>query len=385
MYSDFKKIPPIIQSLILFTLFMALYACTPAQDPEMPFLQQDPTTGQLSLTAAGANHLASLALKCVQQEYPNKLSHVMNDSSEVLSPRELHPAFYGCFDWHSSVHGHWMLVRLLKRFPGMERAAEIRQKLATNLSADNIAAEVAYLRQNNRRAFERTYGWAWLLKLAEELHTWEDEQGQQWSANLRPLAEVFVQRYHDFLPKLTYPIRTGEHPNTAFGLAFAHDYARTVGDDSLLALLDETARRFFSQDQSCPVNWEPGGADFLSPCLEEADLMWRVLPREEFVGWFEAFLPGIPDHPPTSLSTPAIVSDRNDGKLVHLDGLNLSRGWCMQGIAAALPQDHQAKPWLRDQAKLHIEAALPNIASGSYEGEHWLASFAVYALSIGQQ
>ncbi|MEL7532345.1 MAG: DUF2891 domain-containing protein [Bacteroidota bacterium] len=371
--------------LICLCLFMSFIACSNAQNQKMPFLKEDPHNGLLSLTQAGASHFAKLALKCVDQEYPNKLSHVMNDSSEVQSPSALHPAFYGCFDWHSSVHGHWMLVSLLKRFPDMPEANEIRQKLAANLTADNIAIEVSYLHQPNRKSFERTYGWAWLLKLADELQSWEDTQGQQWATNLQPLADEIVTRYLNFLPRLNYPIRSGEHPNTAFGLSFAYDYAVNTENIALQQLIEGTALRFYAKDQNCPLNYEPGGSDFLSPCLEEADLMWRILPQDEYVSWLQNFLPGIPDNPPLSIQAPATVSDRSDGKLVHLDGLNLSRAWCMQQIAEALPANAPSRKWLLAQAKDHINTTLPNIASGSYEGEHWLASFAVYALSVADK
>ncbi|MFK7923314.1 MAG: DUF2891 domain-containing protein [Bacteroidia bacterium] len=374
-----------ISLLLCLSYFMSFTACSTAQNQEMPFLKEDPQTQLLSLTEAGASHFAKLALKCVQQEYPNKLSHVMNDSSEVQSPQTLHPAFYGCFDWHSSVHGHWMLVRLLKRFPDMPEAQQIRQKLAANLTADNITAEVAYLHQPNRKSFERTYGWVWLLKLADELQSWDDEQGQIWSTNLIPLADEIVTRYLDFLPRLNYPVRSGEHPNTAFGLTFTYDYALNTNNIALTQLIESTALRFYANDKNCPLDYEPGGSDFLSPCLEEADLMWRILPQEDYVAWLGEFLPGIPDNPPVSIQAPASVSDRSDGKLVHLDGLNLSRAWCMQQIAEALPANDPSRKWLMKQAKEHINITLPHIASGGYEGEHWLASFAVYALSVADK
>jgi len=374
-----------ISVLLCLFYFMSFMACSNAQNQKMPFLKEDPQSGLLSLTQAGASHFAKLALKCVQQEYPNKLSHVMNDSSEVQGPSALHPAFYGCFDWHSSVHGHWMLVSLLKRFPDMAEADEIRQKLAANLTADNIAIEVSYLHQPNRKSFERTYGWAWLLKLSDELQSWEDEQGQLWATNLQPLADEIVTRYLNFLPRLNYPVRSGEHPNTAFGLSFAYDYALNTHNVPLQQLIESTALRFYADDKNCPLDYEPGGSDFLSPCLEEADLMWRILPQAEYVSWLGAFLPGIPANPPMSIQAPATVSDRSDGKLVHLDGLNLSRAWCMQQIAEALPANDPSRSWLLAQAKAHINTTLPNIASGSYEGEHWLASFAVYALSVADK
>ena len=337
-----------------------------------------------SLTQTEASHFAALALKCVQKEYPNKLDHVNNDADDVRSPRAMHPAFYGCFDWHSTVHGHWMLVHLLKAFPAMPEAKEIRRALNANLSEKNIAGEVAYLKQANRASFERTYGWAWLLKLAEELHGWNDEDGLHWSRNLQPLADGFVEKYLAFLPKQNYPIRTGVHPNTAFGLAFALDYARAVGDKKLEALIVERSRTYFGSDVNYPASWEPGGEDFFSPALIEADLMRRFMSKPEFAAWFHRFLPGIARNQPKQLLQPAVVTDRTDPKLVHLDGLNLSRAWCMRSIAAALPVNDPARRILARSATAHANAALPFIASGNYEGEHWLASFAVYMLKTPQ-
>ena len=336
---------------------------------------------QLSLTQDQASHFASLALKCVQKEYPNKPDHVANDANDVRSPRVMHGAFYGCFDWHSSVHGHWMLVHLLRLFPGMLQAREIRAALDANLSAENIRNENAYLLQQNRASFERTYGWAWLLKLAEELHGWNDEDGRRWSQNLQPLADAFAEKYLSFLPKQTYPIRTGVHPNTAFGLAFALDYARAVGNQKLASLIVERSRTYFARDVNYPAAWEPGGEDFFSPALMEADLMRRVMSKQEFAGWFHRLLPGTTRGEPKALLQPAIVTDRTDPKLVHLDGLNLSRAWCMRSIAVALPQNDPARKVLARAAASHAQASLPHVASGNYEGEHWLASFAVYLLT----
>ncbi len=336
---------------------------------------------QVSLTQSQASHFAKLALKCVQKEYPNKLDHVNNDAADVRSPRAMHPAFYGCFDWHSTVHGHWMLVHLLKLFPDMPEAKEVRAALEANLNEKNIAGEVAYLKEANRASFERTYGWAWLLKLAEELHGWNDSEGMRWSQNLQPLASSLVEKYLAFLPKQNYPIRTGVHPNTAFGLAFALDYARAIGDQKLEALIVERSRTYFGSDVNYPAAWEPGGEDFFSPALMEADLMRRVMTKHEFVQWFHRFLPGITRSQPKQLMQPAVVTDRTDPKLVHLDGLNLSRAWCMRSIAAALPATDPARRTLAGSAVAHANAALPFIASGNYEGEHWLASFAVYMLT----
>jgi hypothetical protein len=350
-----------------------------------PGRPDDKNSGHSSLDEKSASHFARLALKCIKREYPNKPEHVMSDVSEVQSPAALHPAFYGCFDWHSSVHGHWMLVRLLKMFPGLPEEEEIRDSLGKNLSAENIEAEAKYLHQPSQKSFERTYGWAWLLKLGEELHGWEDPDGKKWWEVIQPLADAIVNRYLEFLPKQTYPIRRGVHPNTAFGIAFALDYARTVKQKDLEELLVERCRTYFAADSDCPAAWEPDGDDFFSPCLIEADLMRRVLSPSEFSEWFHRLLPRLGDGEPKSLLEPADVSDRTDPKIVHLDGLNLSRAWCMNGIARSLPEDDPYRRILAESAILHSETTLPHIASGNYEGEHWLASFAVYLLSMNAE
>ena len=335
----------------------------------------------IGLDQQGASRLARLALKCVRKEYPNKPEHVMNDATEVQSPKALHPAFYGCYDWHSSVHGHWMLIRLLRTFPDLSEAKEIREAVSSNLSAENIEAEVAYLKKPNRQSFERTYGWAWLLKLAEELHDWPDPQGKTWSLNLQPLVNALTEKYVAFFPKQTYPIRTGVHPNTAFGLAFALDYARKAGNKELDNLISERSRTYFGNDRNYPASWEPGGEDFFSPALMEADLMRRVLKPAKFRVWFRRFLPELSNGKPAALLQPAVVTDRTDPKIVHLDGLNLSRAWCMRSIAAVLPRNDPARRVLTAAARAHATDALAHVASGDYAGEHWLASFAVYMLS----
>ena len=326
----------------------------------------------LTLDAGAASRFAALALKCVEREYPNKLDHVMNDAAEVQSPKALHPAFYGCFDWHSSVHGHWMLVRLLQKFPALPEAAQIRAALDTNLAPANIAVEVEYWKKPNRRSFERTYGWAWLLALSAELQRSKTAEAAQWARQLQPLTDTVVGAFETFLPRQTYAIRTGVHPNTAFSLSLARDYARSVGDARLLALVDERARTYFGKDRDAPIRWEPGGEDFLSPALEEAALMARVLPAREYRAWARAFLPALLR---TGKLSPAVVSDRTDPKIVHLDGLNLSRARALYTMAATL-QD----PRLLALGDTHARATLPHIASGSYEGEHWLATFAVQML-----
>ncbi|HEX8202889.1 MAG TPA: DUF2891 domain-containing protein [Isosphaeraceae bacterium] len=334
-----------------------------------------------ALTREQASGFSRLALKGLGQEYPNKPEHVMAGPDDLKSPRVLHPAFYGSYDWHSSVHGPWMLARLLRLVPDLPEAGEIRAVLDAHLTAENLQAEADYFARKESKPFERPYGWAWLLKLAEELQGWDDPDATRWSLALRPLADAVVARYLEFFPKQTYPIRTGVHANTAFGLAFAHDYARAVGDERLRALVEERARADFGADADAPARWEPSGADFFSPSLVEADLMRRVLPPTEFRAWFGRFLPGAARGEPEALWTPATVTDRTDPQLVHLDGLNLSRAWCMRSIAAALPADDPARAILVDAADRHAAAALAHVASGDYAGEHWLASFAIYLLT----
>lgn len=339
----------------------------------------------LSLSMEMASGFARIALSCVHREYPNKPGHVMNDESEVKNPRDLHPAFYGCYDWHSAVHGHWMLVRLLKMLPDLPEGPEIRSAIGENLVADNVLAEVEYLNQSSRKSFERTYGWAWLLKLAEELYTWDDSDGRTWTRNLEPLTTAIVRRYLDFLPRQTYPIRRGVHANTAFGIAFAWDYAHTVGATDLEKMLVERSETYFEADTAYPASWEPGGDDFFSPCLLEADLMRRVMPAGAFAAWFDSFLPRLGEGIPPNILEPATVSDRSDPKIVHLDGLNLSRAWCMLGIANALPAGHPSRRVLLNAAVLHASDALNHVASGHYEGTHWLASFAVFTFSVASE
>lgn len=333
----------------------------------------EPSTKTI-LTHEEANRLAELLLKCMQNEYPNKLNQVLESNAGLGSPKTLHPAFYGCFDWHSSVHGHWMLVRLLKTYPDLEKRDEILQKLQENLSKENILAEVEYFKTPLEKSFERTYGWAWLLKLAEELHTWDNESAHELESNLQPLTDLIVERYTEFLPKLVYPIRVGEHSNTAFGLTFAWDYANTTGLHDLKLLIESRAREFYLADSNCPLNWEPSGFDFLSPCFEEMDIMRRVLSHVEFSQWLNEFLPQLAS--PEFNLEPAKVSDRTDGKLVHLDGLNFSRAWCLYGLAS----EYNEYSHLKEIANHHISASLKNIVDGDYMGEHWLASFALYAL-----
>jgi hypothetical protein len=334
-----------------------------------------------TLTRERASAFAKLALKGADRQYPNKPGHVLLNDADARTPKALHPAFYGCYDWHSAIHGHWMLVRVLRTHPDLPEAKAIRALLDAHLTAENIKAEVDYFHRPEAKSFERPYGWTWLLKLAEEVHTWDDADAKKWSAALKPLAELIAARYVEFFPKQTYPIRAGVHSNTAFGLCFAHDYAKAVGDKKLRELIEERAKAYYAKDADAPAKWEPDGADFLSPSLCEADLMRRVLPPAEFRDWFHKYLPGAAKGEPASLFAPATVTDRTDPQLVHLDGLNLSRAWCLRGILSALPESDPAREALAASAAKHAEAGLKHVASGDYAGEHWLASFAVWMLA----
>jgi hypothetical protein len=330
----------------------------------------------LYLTSEGASHFAKLALICIDKEYPNKLNQSLPSIGLLKSPSELHPAFFGCFDWHSSVHGHWMLVRLLKDFPEFDQREAVIDAIRETLTVPHITTELRYFNDESG-TWERTYGWAWLLQLSMELETWDDPLGIELAENIRPLSNYLRRRYVDFLPKQDYPIRSGVHPNTAFGLSFALDYAYATGRIEFAALVELTAIRYFAGDQACPLSWEPGGEDFLSPCFEEAALMARVLPRKEFNVWFQAFLPQLGEMQEFS---PAIISDRSDGKIGHLDGLNLSRAWTLYFVANYL-NDEEVAMKMRGWAADHLKATLPHVASKHYEGTHWLGSFAVYALT----
>jgi hypothetical protein len=361
----------------LFVLLL-LFSCNNTQEKTIPKPIQPAEVKNIvipTLNLEEANRLAQLPLHCMTTEYPNKLNQTIGDASDLKTPKELHPAFYGCFDWHSAVHGHWSLVSLLKQFPDLEAKSEIEGKLLQNISKENIAQELLYFEGEHNKSFERTYGWAWLLKLAEELHTWDNPLARELEANLQPLTDIIIGKYIEFLPKLNYPIRVGEHQNTAFGLSFAYDYALATDHSELKVAIETRAKDFYNDDQECPLGWEPSGFDFLSPCLEEAALMKRVLSLEDFKVWFNDFLPDLGDE--TFELSVGEVSDRTDGKLVHLDGVNFSRAWSLNYIAQDLPEYQH----LKNIANQHINYSLPSVVGNSYEGGHWLGSFAIYALN----
>ena len=332
--------------------------------------------------AKAAERFAKLALACVDKEYPNKISHVLNSDADVAPPRKLTPAFCGCYDWHSSVHGHWLLVRLIRTFPDASFAAPAREALRKSLTTENLKQEAAYLSGKGRASFERPYGLSWLLQLCAELREWDDPEAREMSANLRPLEEVAAERLKTWLPKLSHPVRIGEHDQTAFGLGLMLDYARGKGDEAFAKLAADSARKFFLADKNCPLAYEPSGEDFLSPSLGEADVMRRVLSQKEFAKWLAEFMPQIPvvrDGSDNTNWLPVAVSpDPSDPKLAHLDGLNLSRAWMLEGILSALPGEDSRRPALQAAADAHRHAGLAAVTGEHYEGGHWLGSFAVY-------
>src|SRR5438105_11069589 len=368
-----------MRNTILALLLLPLMSV--AVDNAAPkFATANPSSGGFDATAA--DRFARLALACVGKEYPNKISHVLNGDADVAPPRKLTPAFCGCYDWHSSVHGHWLLVRLVRTFPEASIAGAAREALKKSLTAENLKQEASYIRGQGRASFERPYGLAWLLQLCAELREWGDPQAREMSANLRPLEEAAVERLQTWLPKLSHPVRIGEHDQTAFGLSLMLDYARSVGNDAFAKLVADSARKFFMADKNCPLVYEPSGEDFLSPSLGEADVMRRLLLPGEFAEWLKGFMPQIPAARDGGYNTdwlPVTVSpDPSDPKLAHLDGLNLSRAWMLEGIISALPANDPHRPALAAAADTHRRAGLAAVTGEHYEGGHWLGSFAVY-------
>ena len=364
-----------IEKYYFFLLILLAISCKPKEVKNIDSKVNSEIISTPVLNLKEANRLAKLPLNCLNTEYPNKLNQTIGSAEDLQSPKSLHPAFYGCFDWHSAVHGHWSLVSLLKQFPDLEDKNIITEKLLKSISKENILLEVKYFEGKHNKSYERTYGWAWILKLAEELHTFDDPSARQLESNLQPLTDLIIEKYIEFIPKLNYPIRVGEHTNTAFGLSFAYDFAITTNQNDLKSLIEQRAKDFYLNDRGCPIDWEPSGFDFLSPCLEEAALMKRVLPLGEFKIWIDSFLPQLKDKN-FKLET-GKVSDRTDGKLVHLDGVNFSRAWSLSKIANGLPEYKH----LEKIANQHINYSLPSIVDNNYEGGHWLGSFAIYALN----
>lgn len=351
-----------------------LVGCSPAfeEDTAAPLTWPEPRAGVVE------DRFADLALSCVHQEYPNKISHVLQSDEDARPPSELYPAFYGCYDWHSSVHGHWLLTRILATDPETPMRPAIEAALAQSFTDQNIAGEVAYYVQGGRRSFERPYGLAWFLQLIAELDESEGSLQREWRETLRPLETEIVAQIEDWLPNLAYPIRLGTHAQTAFAFGLMIDYARRVENTEFETLVVEKVRTFHLADVDCPLAYEPSGEDFLSPCLMEADLMRRILPPAEFADWLSSFLPQIPEDGSTDWLAPGVVFDASDGKLVHLDGLNLSRAWALEGMAAGLPEGDPRQASLLASAAEHTQTGIASVSDEHYSGSHWLGSFATY-------
>ena len=331
--------------------------------------------------AALAARFAGLALDCVHRQYPNKIAHVLNGDEDARPPRELTPAFYGCYDWHSSVHGHWLLARLARRYPDSETAEAARAALARSLTVANLQGEAEYMQAPGRVGFERPYGLAWLLQLGAELREWDDPDARRWRLALAQIETLAADRIRDWLPKLTHPVRSGEHSQTAFAFGLILDWARSAGDGDMIELIEGRAADYYAADYDCPLRYEPSGQDFLSPCLAEADLLRRVTSPDVFADWLTRFLPGIPENGGADWLTPAVVTDPTDGKLVHLDGLNLSRAWMLEGIASGLPADDRRRSALIAAADAHRASGLAAVTGATYEGGHWLGTFATYLIT----
>jgi hypothetical protein len=324
------------------------------------------------------SRFAELALQCVHQEYPNKIAHDLAGDQDVGPPRELTPVFYGCYDWHSSVHGHWLLTRLLRLYPDAEFAGAAETALNTSFTVEKVAREVAYVTHPQRATFERPYGVAWLLQLTAEMREWDDPRAKRWLAVLEPLESALVGNMQTWLAKLAYPIRIGEHAQTAFAFGLFLDWARVSGRDDFSRLVADKSREFYLDDRNCPLAYEPGGQDFLSPCIAEADLMRRIISAEDYARWLTGFMPMIPTDGSGDWLPIAVVTDPTDGKLAHLDGLNISRAWMLEGMAYGLPSADPRKASLLGSAALHRHAGLASVTGEHYTGGHWLGSFATY-------
>ncbi|MCP1997502.1 DUF2891 domain-containing protein [Flavobacterium sp. HSC-61S13] len=360
-----------MRSMFLF-ISLLLLSCQQKTD-EKQIVKDRVVVPQL-LDVKLAKRIFELPVHCLTQEYPNKLGQVLGSSKDLKSPKTLRPLFYGCFDWHSAVHGYWSIVTLMELFPELDSDGQVRHLLDQHITAENVQVEINFFNDVNNTSFERTYGWAWMFALQQTLEQSDDPQYHRWAKILRPLSDLMVERYTVYLPKLMYPIRTGQHDNSAFSLSLALDYARAVEDKDFEALLVSQSKRLFVNDVSCSLTYEPSGYDFLSPCLEEARLLTKILPQVEYRIWLKKFLPQL--FKSDFALMPAEVSDRTDGKLVHLDGLNFSRASCFYDISKVLPE----LSYLEKVGESHYQYSIGNISNDDYMGSHWLGTFAIYAI-----
>lgn len=334
-----------------------------------------------TLNAKRAERFVQLSLHCTGREYPYKLGQVLGSAADLLSPRTLHPAFYGCFDWHSAVHGHWSMVRLLKLFPNMPGAKAARNRLNLHLTYENMRQEAAFFQSKFHKTFERPYGWGWFLRLVGELHSWRTPMAQRWRANLRPLETILVKRTVQYLKRLSVPVRAGTHASTAYALVHIYDYAKVTQQHSLIAAITKASLRFYGKDRACPTAYEPSGEDFISPCLVEADLMRRVLTAPAYRKWLAGFFPSFDSPAFSSVRNPPLIKDKKDYKIGHLIGLSLQRAGSMFGIASSLSKNDLRRKKLISYAKQHLHDALGQMFASGYGGTHWLASFAIYTLT----
>jgi len=369
----------LVRFFVLGIGVIVLYSCS--NNTEEKSLNKVTDSAEVfELTKSQAEHILSLPIHCLEVEYPNKLGQVLGAATDLKTPKALRPIFYGCFDWHSSVHGYWSVMELLQQYPDLDKDGNIRKTLNQHITAENVGIEKAFFEDPNNLSFERTYGWAWLFKLQESLSNWDDPDAVKWKNSLQPLVDLLVSKYIAYLPKLVYPIRAGQHDNTAFGLSLSLDYARSVGNKDFESTIVEHGKRLFFNDRNCNLAYEPSGYDFISPCLEEAYFMSKILPTAEFDTWLHNFIPNLYDK--GFKLEPAVVKDRTDGKLVHLDGLNYSRAACLYGIAAA---KGDKLSHLRKIAANHLNYSLPNLSTqDDYMGSHWLGTFALYAIKHAQ-
>ncbi|HVO50662.1 MAG TPA: DUF2891 domain-containing protein [Thermoanaerobaculia bacterium] len=325
-----------------------------------------------------AARFVDLALACVGREYPNRIAHTMESDADAQPPRLLTPVFFGCYDWHSAVHAHWLLARLARTFPSAPFAGRALAALRASFTPEKVAGEVSYLSAPGRATFERPYGLAWLLQLCAELRSWDSVEARGWAKALEPLEREASRRLSDWVPKLSHPIREGEHAQTAFAFGLVLDWARETGDAAAERLFSARVLDLYAKDRSCPIGYEPSGQDFLSPCLAEADLMRRLLAPLDFAEWLRGLLPAIPEDGGSGWLPVAAAPDPSDGKLAHLDGLNLSRAWMLDGIASGLPPEDARLPALRAARDAHAAAGLAAVTGARYEGGHWLGTFAAY-------
>lgn len=361
--------------IALFTSVVYFSSCVDNASTSKYAIDSD-TIVKITLNEDQARRIISLPVHCLEVEYPNKLGQVLGSAADLKSPKDLRPIFYGCFDWHSSVHGYWSIVELLQKYPNLDKDGAIRAKLNQHITPENVATEMAFFDDSNNSSFERTYGWAWLFKLQESLSSWDDPDAKKWKENLQPLVDLLVNKYIEYLPKLVYPIRAGQHDNSAFSMSLSYDYAKTVGNKKFESVLVDQGKRLYLKDVNCDLAYEPSGYDFLSPCLEEAYFMSKIMNGQEYDIWLNKFLAPIFDK--GFELKPAVVKDRSDGKLVHLDGLNYSRAACLYGIAkkSELDLGH-----LEKIANDHLQFSINNLsAQDDYMGSHWLGSFALYAM-----